>query len=380
MPTKYFRTCQVAVALGASLLAQAGPGSTRGDAPEKSLNVATAIIEFKDDPSSPNLPASSVLEFPMQCAANGRVFAEIVQPNGLPLKRLYSISATEIHEFDEEKITDLHDVSVRGYYPAESGVVLLIRGKRKSRPGKMAIVSPDGSKTEVDASVGEFRSYLAEFDSNGSFERMIELDESLAVAKIGVFDSGNFLLFGFVRSSGLPKLEILGADGKVLSILDPPKAIEDWSRTLRAQDDVSPVSLLHIPPSQLAPSNGNIIFVATGSPEVLEISPGGGLRTVRLKLPADLSIDSLIPSSGYWYARIRASETSTKSAEETASTFKLRIQPVVYELDPANGQVVRRIDTSSVPPPTIACVYDDRFVAFRWDKGKFVRVLGEVTH
>jgi hypothetical protein len=336
--------------------------------------VPTAGIGFKDDEMMSGLIASPVVAYPMQCADDGTVFTQMFQPPEYAEPRLYSISPGGVHEYAREKIADLHDARVLGYYPSGSRVILLVNATYESRQGKHQLVLPGGEKTEVVKNIGERRFYLAEFDRDGSYKRVSQVDDSLAVNRVGMFDSGNFLVFGVNQATALPQLAILNSDGALLRFLDIPGAMKEWAKGQHySVEETTPVSLA---PAQFVPFNGGILVIAPGSRvPVLEVKEGGAIRPVRLGLPTGLSIDSFIPSNGnYWYIRVRNS-----TGDEKASDPEFQVASSLYEINPADGAAIRQIQSETVPSVGIACVHDNTFIAFRRDEnGKLVGMRGEI--
>jgi hypothetical protein len=336
--------------------------------------IPTVSLQFKDDESLPGLLASPVLAYPMQCASDGSVFVEMLQGADYQDRRLYSISRDGVHEYAKEKIPSLHDARVFSYYPSDSRVVLLVNAMEESREGKVRIDAPDGSRKEVVQNIGERLLYLVEFDRDGSYKRASQAWGALSLSRVGVFTSGDLLAFGVDRSSELPQLAILSSDGTLLRTLDVPGAVKQWYKDERNSATGSTQGAVFLPPTQFVPFDAGILVVALWSTApVLEVREGGAIRPIRIRLPAGLSLDSLVPSSGgHWYVRVRNSARGDERAELDFHAL--------YEVDPADGKVIRRIETGTVPSDGIACVDNGRFIAFRRDdNGKFVGMRGEIS-
>jgi len=344
----------------------------------------SASLEFKDASLS-NILGSPVFIGAAQCADDRTVFLDMARPLLNGEGRIYSISKTAVHEYATENISGLHDVRLIGYYASDSGVLLLVNAAREERQGKIRLTLPDGTKSDVKTNVAERKFFLAEFDPEGSYKNTFEVDpafatDKLLVTEVGAFDSGHLLAVAVARDTANFELAMLNGDGSLLRVLDTPRAIRDSSRKERGLSSGSAADSIKLPAHpQLLPDGGRILVIFPGSIlPVLEISEGGAIRTVRLRLPDRLSPLSLIPSippNGRWYVRAMKSPEPTNDALQPEATFQT--DHTVYEVNSANGAVTRRINSPVVPPASIGCVFDGEFVAFRYDDGKLVEMRAQ---
>jgi hypothetical protein len=344
--------------------------------PAKRQILPTARLVFADGGSISGLPGSIIATYPFQYSPDGLTFMQVSRVPDLMKAELYGISTNGVVEFPKGKVPDLHNVIVQRYYASASRIFLLILASREQHEAQTR--TSDRELANV-VPAGKLWHYLVEFDRDGSYKRTVELDDTLAPVEFGAFESGSFLVLGLVRSTGVPKLEIIGSDGTVLSILDVPKETEDWSKKSRGEQELSRANLMDVPRAQIVPFNDKIVVVTTGSGPVLEVRDGGAIREVQIHVQPDQTIDSIMTTKDRWYVRINGPSVDT---EETSGADTADPESLLYEINPNDGKVLRRIDTGKVPPTSIACVIDQQFIAIRYDKdaGKFHRMIGEIKY
>lgn len=301
---------------------------------------------------------------PYECSSDGTAFAHLVlQPSKYapPVESLVSIAPSgEVHEFRLDQLNELHDVMQKGDYASESDVVFLVRAAPEDKPGKESFVTSDGVKHEITANLAEHHDYLVIFDGKGNYKKKVQVDDSFAVHRVGMFPSGAFLAFGFDKDDHSPKLMMLKDDGTLLKLLDLSKKQAPAS-IFGTLDDSRKGPAVFVKPVQLMPYGDSIVVVFNKSKfPLLEVNQAGAMRAIKPKLPEGMQINMLIPSDENLYAL--TDETRDGS---------------IYELNAHDGKVLRQFQLADQRlGAEIACVHDGKFLSFAHSDGKLVPMIG----
>ncbi len=331
--------------------------------PAPSLAPLYRITVESRDPVG-GLPPSSRISAPYECTNDGAVFANLVlQPSELspPVELIVSIAPSgEVHEFRLDQLSELHDVMPKGDYASESEVVLLVRAAPEDKQGKKSFVTSDGVEHEVTGNLAEHHDYLVIFDRKGNYKKRVQIDDSFAVYRVGMFPSGAFLAFGFDHGDHSPKLMMLKEDGTLLKLLDLSKnhAPASMFGTL---DGSGKGPAIFVKPVQLMPYGDSIVVVLNQSKfPLLEVNGAGAMRAIKPKLPEGMQINMLIPSDENLYAL--TNETRDGS---------------IYELNAHDGKVLRRFQVADHGLGVeVACVHDGKFLSFAHSEGNLVPMIG----
>jgi hypothetical protein len=321
-------------------------------------------IAFERGEPFPAVAGSRSIALPLQCRADGTAFVkEVVQPSEFsrPIESLVSISRSgDAHEFRLDQIRDLYDIEQKSYYATESNVVFLVIAASENKRGKEEFVTSDGTKHEVVQNVSEHHDYVVVFDRSGDYKKSVQIDDTFAVQRIGVFPSGSLLSFGFDRQDHSPKLVMLKEDGTLLRLLEIPKNTAPASM-FGTQDGKGDGPATFAKPVQFFPHGNSIIVVQNKSKfPLLEVNEAGAVRQINPKLPDGVEIDTLIPSEENLFARVHDIHNGS-----------------IYELNPQNGVVLRRFQLNdNEPGADVACVHDGKFLSFENRDGKLVPLIG----
>jgi len=356
---------QFALSLSIAAQAQTNPEAT------ESLSPATPLyrISFERGESVPGVAASQAIAMPLECTSDGTAFVNMVlQPPRYssgkylpPVEQLVSVRPSgEAHEFRLDQLTDLYDLQQKGYYASESNVVSLVIAALEDEQGKEAFVTSDGTRHEVTRNLAEHHDYIVIFDRKGDYRRRVQLEDTFAVQRVGVFPSGAFLAFGFDKQDHSPKLAMLKDDGTLLKFLQIPK--EDVPGSMPGTREGSGKGpAVYIAPTQLLPDGDFILVVQnkTGFP-LLEVNEAGAIRVIKPKLPEGVQIDVLVPSDKNLYARVNPASNGS-----------------IYELNPQDGTVLRRFKLEDGRSGSgVDCVHDGKFLSFEHGEGKLVPLMG----
>jgi len=333
-------------------------------------------ITFERGEPVAGVTATGAVAVPFECTSDGTAFVNMLHPfspetqsalsshfskYSEPLELVSVPPSGEAHEFRLDQITDLYDIRLKAYYASESGVLFLVIAASEDKQGKQEFVSSDGAKHEIAANLAEHHDYLVAFDRKGDYKETIQLDDTLAIQKVAAFPSGMLLSFGFDRQDRTPKLFMLKDDGSLLKFLEIPRGAAPTS-VFRTQFDNGEGPAVFVKPVQLLPRGDTILVVQNKSKfPVLEVNEAGAVREIKPKLPEGMQINSLIPSDGNLYAQIDG--------------FK---NGLIYELNPQDGSVVRRLEVANnaIPAEPVACVHDGKFLAFYHGEGKLIPLVG----
>lgn len=302
------------------------------------------------------------INMPFECTSDGAAFVNLVFQSSIyspPVVLVVAILPSgEAHEFRLDQLTDLQDVMQKGYYASESGVAFLVRAAREDKQGEETFVASDGVKHEVSGNLAEHHDYIVIFDRKGNYQRTVQIDDSLAVQRVGVFPSGTFLAFGFDKEDRSPKITMLKDDGTILKLLEISK--NDAPTSMFGTADANGKGPdVFIRPVQLVPYGDSIVVVLNKSKfPLLEVSETGVIRAIKPKLPDGIQINLLIPSDENLYALVNDKSDGP-----------------VYEVSEKDGGIVRRFQVEN-SAGDVACVHRGKFVAFSHGEGKLVPLIG----
>ena len=361
--TQFALSLSLAISLASQ--AQTNPEATESPSPATPLY----RISFERGESVPGVAASQAIAMPFECTSDGTVFVNMVlQPPGYssgkyspPVEQLVSVRPSgEAHEFRLDQLTDLYDLQQKGYYASESNVVFLMIAAPEDKQGKEAFVTSDGTRHEVTRNLAEHHDYIVIFDRKGDYRRRVQLEDTFAVQRVGVFPSGAFLAFGFDKQDHSPKLAMLKEDGTLLKFLEIGK--DDAPKSMFGTRDGSGKGpAVYIAPVQLVP-HGDFILIVQNKTRfpLLEVNEAGAIRVIKPKLPEDVRIEMLVPSDENLYARVNPASNGS-----------------LYELNPQDGTVLRRFKLEDGRSGSgVACVHEGKFLSFDHGEGKLVPLIG----
>ncbi len=354
--------CSILLSITLSLSALAPREAKAAEKPAATAAPAYSI-SFERGEAIAGVAASRAIALPFQCTSDGTVFVNMMlqqsSPNSFPVEQLVSILRSgEAHEFRLDQLTDLYDVVRKGYYASESNVAFLVIAAAEDKQGKQTYVTEDGTKHEVTRNLADRHDYILIFDSEGTYKKKLQMDDTFAVQRVGMFPSGALLAFGFDKQDHSPRLALLQDDGKFLRFLELPKGGAPQSM-FEMKDSTAKGAAVYIAPSQLVPYGDSILIVQNKTKfPLLDVNEAGMIRAVHPKLPKDMQIDTLIPSDQNLYALVNSKDNGA-----------------IYELNAQDGTVIRRFALPD-PAPPVACVHDGKFLSFEHGEGKLVPLIG----
>ncbi|MEY2412419.1 MAG: hypothetical protein QOD84_1025 [Acidobacteriaceae bacterium] len=158
--------------------------------------------------------------------------------------------------------------------------------------------------------------------------------------------------------------------------------LKTWAKWAAALHDAAdlPAKVPILAPVQLVPFQHSILVIpenSSGSSKapILEVRDSGSIRAIRLVVPDVYSVDSFIPSNDHWYVRFKVTP-ATKNVSSTDFVY----DPPLFEVNPADGTLLRELQAQPVLTTGIACAHDEKFIAFRLQNERFVGMRGEIEH
>jgi len=122
-------------------------------------------------------------------------------------------------------------------------------------------------------------------------------------------------------------------------------------------------------PVQLAGLCDKLLFVWPGLKWILEIGPGGLVRSVPVHVPEGFVIDHFVPSDKLWYVSFRKYGADSNADMETT----------LYEINPSDGMPTRRFETAPEYVTGIGCEQDGEFRAMGFHAGHIKTAQGDAA-
>jgi hypothetical protein len=110
-----------------------------------------------------------------------------------------------------------------------------------------------------------------------------------------------------------------------------------------------------------------LLFQAHSSAPILEVGAGGAVREVTIEHPKGYGIDGVLPSNDRWLVSFRKDGLSNAGAIDTDPKTK---NFVMYEVDPLDGSLRRRIEMADGMFYSSSCEKDGTITAFTIEQEK----------
>jgi hypothetical protein len=292
---------------------------------------------------------------------------------------VYSLDPKGARSFSPKSVPGLYDVAFQSYFAGDSSVVFLVRATKDDKQSEKAENPLPGIPAQpVRRYIGKHQDYVVTFDRDGNYKSTAELSSQYDFWRIGVLPDGNLLALAFVRGNSVARLMLLDSGGRVLRTLQIPSKMED-SPDLRQGESGPDINQSKAESSLswwLFSSSRNriLLYQAHTSHPVLEVGAGGAAREVQLEVPKGYAVDGFVPANDRWIVRYaRDSAFAGRAADASTESKNL----VLYEVDPADGSLRRRIDPGAGSFFDIACEQDAVFTAFSMKEDKVVRRTAE---
>jgi hypothetical protein len=329
-------------------------------------------ISFERREAASGSGGSVALALPFECTSDGTIYVDFVntvransgiEPLAFPETTLVSISPDgHSQTFRLDQAPKLYSSNM-SFYAAESGVIFLVSGAIENKVVKGTSTGPDGSQHEFIRNDAERHAYVLGFGRDGTYRRRTEIEPSLfPVQRLGVFQTGTFLAYGYDWNRRSSRLALLKEDGTLLKELpipvdDAPDPMLGAGRSSRA--------------AQLIPHGRSILVLQNEKSPLLEVSESGAIRVIRPKLTKGLQIETVIPSDQDLYV-ILSPEGWGPSVAQRISEQSMPM----YEISAEDGILLRRFELDDRTALGVACVHDRKFLSIDYRDGKVVPLVG----
>jgi hypothetical protein len=188
-----------------------------------------------------------------------------------------------------------------------------------------------------------------------------------------MYGSGNLLVVGANAKDKSVHLLVVSESGNVdreMRLFD-----EDYNLSPHAKED-QPLSIAlefkagALTSMRIIPYGQNLLLFPTATKQpVIEVNEHGIVHVYVLQIPKGFVLETLLSTSGHrWKVSTLGAkvETNTYKDSETHS-YAMEYGPI-FEFDPADGAVLRRIDRPEGPPwAMLTCEHDGEYAAFTTD-------------
>ena len=318
--------------------------------------VPERTLKFTPVDTASNLAISPVTSLP-QCDTEGYLFLDMLDPKDLKKHTAVSIKGEESRTYLPSAISDLHDITIFGFFPSESEVGFMVRGT-KDLPG-----SPGPGKSPAGIAWSSYHTYIAEFDRYGSYKGSVRLPVSYKVTHFAIFPSGEFLVTGYDELNSAVRLLLLDSSGQIIKAIDLPE-----SRTPPAGDtsyrSAEGARALAKLMGELVLTSYNrdiLVWRANSNDPILDVTSGGGVREVPLQTPSGFVFAGLVPSNDRWIGHFRV-QSAMENSPYTSATYSY------FELHPQDASVSSKLLITGDDPQFLACESDGSYITYKVDK------------
>lgn len=337
------------------------------ESPAVSMGDIPAVrAAFEPKTAIGGIEASSAILAPILCSPDGVAFVAVLNPPSYRANAVRSLDPGKSQVFSIDSVPGLYDMSFLGFFPGASIVGLLVDATADSTQSQYSLESPAGVTVGSGRGFrGEHHEYLAEFGRDGTFKTTVELPREISFHRVGELPDGNIVAIGYDRTNRVARLLLLDSAGQLLRPLQIPAKMQD-SAELRSGEVGGILSRGRAETSVswwlLAPVGGNLLlYVARSKYPILEIRSGGGTREVQVQMPPGYLLDGIVSANDRWIVRYRKEnfpERGEVSRRDETGNY------VFYEINPADGALMTRLELASSPGLGIACEKDGELFGF----------------
>jgi hypothetical protein len=332
--------------------AQSSPqtkAATPSKTPEEDITSSPTIVVFSDPQAISGAVSSPAILTPIVCTSDGTVMvAQMVPPTyGLRIVATSSSKPTESVVVDESKVPGFSRIHLLTYSANRSEIALFAEGEKTHLTASSAPLVPEDNR------------YMLIFDRAGVFQKAIPLDVPFEPMRFGILPSGDFMMTGLDRTNNLPKVAIVGEDGKLVRFIDIELETGDQLHkafeTTSATNTDETIKVLSV--QEIVPFGDDLLLVSPRSSfPIVEIGGGTVRRSTSIKLPKDFVLDSIVASdTPHWIAQLSRNVSDNQR------------EALLAEIDPDTGKPLRYFKNKASYPPTIACAIHNSLIGVRID-------------
>lgn len=337
-----------------------------------SAEIPARNLKFEKGDAVPGLSISPVVVIPAQCTSDGVMYLDTLKPTDPRDRTVVAIGDKKSRSFSASGIGDLHDVTFISFFPTSSTVAFLVRATKEASTEERIVTTSEGSSV-VPVSKGEYRYYIAKFDSNGNYKGYIVLPPGYAFSRIAILSSGDFLVSGYDGANATARVLRVSSNGDPAGVVAlPPPMLEGAPSGLPDSPESLMASARMMSTILFTPYRDSVLLWRIGSKgPILEVSAGGGVREVSIQAPPGAVLADLLPATDRWVGHFR----SPGVAADSSSPVETFNGDSYYEINPGDGGLTSRLTQSGEVPGTISCESDGTFLAFETDADRHFFLL-----
>ena len=375
------------------------PAAKADAAPETSRvalqdTIPAVTLEFKKDTAIPGVPPATSYEMPIPCTDAGIPVVAFPKPYdpahydpmdaAMFMPSIYALDPKGAHSFSFASLPNLDDIHYSGYLATGSIVGVRVNATPDSTRGTRTIHMPRGAtRTIPNAYTGERHDYLAEFDLDGTYKKTLQFPDTYRFIRVAALPDGKFVAAAYDQVNRVPRLVVLDSDLQIVAPLQVPEQMAEDPAVLQGETGgVMEASKAQLRVSwwQFGTARDRVLLYSarSGSP-VLEVGAGGSVREVPVQTPPGHQIERIIPANDRWLFVFRKDglpDHAPVDARPQSHNF------VMYELDPNDGSLRRRIDLPPLddqhPVANIACVQDGTAISVLSDGKQMIRFTADM--
>lgn len=311
-----------------------------------------------------SLPSFAVSQLPICYSPDSCSLAVVPDPENrtrqLPV--MFAVSGKS-RAVDPAAVERLSYVQVLTAAPTADGIAVLLHAATSDdSAGSRLVPKPEKEPDPSKLHDGYFVSF---FDQDGKPDGIYPLEPRYDPIKIAYLGGDRLMLLLLDKVRGGPVLGMMTSDGQLVRILDDQGSLPSGDELAKsstfelpehASDAVRRISISGAMSAwQIGYAGNRLLLLEPGTrPSILEVSQGGAIRKVSLKMPEGTTANSIISSDRAWLIRCFPADTSDAGS--------------LLEFDPENGKVLRRISTKGTPPTSIFYAGQGTYYASWWDK------------
>jgi hypothetical protein len=328
-------------------------------------------LEFKPAGVVPGVNGTSAFVEPIVCSADGVPYVSFIDSKNYGIDSVISLDPKGGHTFSTRQIQGLYGISsILGVFVTDSTVGLRI-GATKD-PTKSAQTTDTGQgMPPKDVYTGRHQAFLAEFDLSGNFTKVVELPKELHILRLAALPDGSLLAVGYDLINARPHLMLLDSSGERKQDLRIPAMMDEnpvFSEGATSDSEKQFKAESAMRSWKFAWARQKVLlFQAHSSAPILEVGAGGAVREVTIEHPKGYGIDGVLPSNDRWLVSFRKDGLSNAGAIDTDPKTK---NFVMYEVDPLDGSLRRRIEMADGMFYSSSCEKDGTITAFTIEQEK----------
>lgn len=308
------------------------------------------------------VPNTNSMSYPVHGASDGTIFVEMYddsQPQTSPfvVGDLFAISEdAKVTRIQRKSPDNMEEVVFRDVYASDS----LVASLGSARPRRK---SPDEKRSrEIDY-------FICLSKRDGTFDKLIPLKGlRFQPFKIAVLESGRFLVAGVDDLNKTPVLAVLDSDGQYLRPITFDNRPIDNSESIHAiypHLDAN-AGEAAISSSGFVPFGNRILFYMPGTRLPVRIlGEGGEENSIRLHLPKDYLLETILPSAKNDTWVIRAQPVQQFAQMQSQGVIS-NPQQTLFEVSPFDGRAIRRLDISGgVYPGQVDSAANKKLICLR---------------